>query len=72
MVSFQSLIGTGMCNGCECNTTECRDDCDEFNEQYPNCNINYPPLVGDGEEACNGCEKNTAESRWDGGDCDSP
>ena len=43
-------------------------DCEEFNQNYPNCDVESPSLDGNG--ICNRGAYNTEECGWDGGDCD--
>eukprot|EP00979_Chaetoceros_neogracilis_P005577 scaffold1017_cov147-Chaetoceros_neogracile.AAC.1 len=57
--------------GGDYNTIECGfdgGDCEEFNAEYPNCTVDYPYAVGNGD--CNGRDYNTTECGFDGGDCD--
>jgi predicted RNA-binding Zn-ribbon protein involved in translation (DUF1610 family) len=42
-------------------------DCDEFNAEYPNCNVEDPYRTGDGR--CDGGAYNTTECGFDGVDC---
>ena len=52
------------------NTPECGfggGDCEEFNSNYPDCEVSVPFLVGDGY--CNGRAYNVPECDFDGGDC---
>ncbi len=51
------------------NTSECGydgGDCIEFREQYPNCTVETPEWIGDGE--CNLGQYYTEECGYDGGD----
>lgn len=81
-VFFSDKIGNGLCEGGlqvfdpshgdfssgGFNTEECGwDGGDCLVEGYPDCHVNLPSLIGNGE--CNGEELNTAECGWDGGDC---
>merc|ERR1712127_667068 len=67
------FLGDGNCDGWiipESNTIECGwdgGDCMQFNEDYPDCHVDNPPLIGDGW--CDGGAYNTPECGWDGGDC---
>lgn len=59
----------GLCDGGIFNREKCGfdyGDCDEFNEEYPNCKVKHPRRVGNGR-----CDKqsNIIECKWDGGDC---
>ena len=50
MTNLPSEMGDGMCNG-DLNNAECgydEGDCDEFNAKYPNCDVFFPFLIGDG------------------------
>ena len=52
------------------NTKKCHydgGDCDQFNEQYPACDVRKPSWIGD--NFCDGPEYNTTECGFDGGDC---
>ena len=40
---------------------------DEFREKYPDCNTDYPQMIGDGK--CLGLKMDKEECGWDGGDC---
>lgn len=43
-------------------------DCTEFNQKYPDCHIDFPSFIGDGD--CYIIEPyNTEECIWDSGDC---
>ena len=72
-------MGDGRCNG-DLNTAEwCGydgEDCgDEFNAKYPNCDVFFPFLIGDGV-CCDsdlhvryfGENYNTLECQYDGGE----
>jgi hypothetical protein len=64
-------IGDGICHGGDYNTVECGfdgGDYEDFNNKYPNCNVEGPSYIGNGY--CNGGSYNTAECEFDGGDCD--
>ena len=53
------------------NTKECEwdgEDCEEFNKDYPNCDVDYPSYIGSGH-CYNVAPYNTVECGWDGGDC---
>jgi len=53
------------------NTHECGSDggdCSKFNEFYPNCNVENPDWVGNGNCDNNG-DYDTPECEFDGGDC---
>ncbi len=43
-------------------------DCDDFNAQYINCEVDYPYLVGNGY--CDGGKYDIIECGYDGGDCE--
>ena len=63
------LTKNGQCDN-KANTIQCgwdRDDCNDFNERYPQCKVDNPALIGDGH--CSGGSYNTAACGWDGGDC---
>eukprot|EP00554_Chaetoceros_debilis_P000877 CAMPEP_0194096190 /NCGR_PEP_ID=MMETSP0149-20130528/57211_1 /TAXON_ID=122233 /ORGANISM="Chaetoceros debilis, Strain MM31A-1" /LENGTH=1350 /DNA_ID=CAMNT_0038782159 /DNA_START=274 /DNA_END=4326 /DNA_ORIENTATION=- len=63
-------LGDGTCDGGHYNTAECgfdHHDCDEFNEIYPDCNVEEPVFIGN--KICDGGMYNTAECKWDGGEC---
>ena len=50
-VPRKKWLGDGICDGGEYNTAECGydgGDCDEFNEEYPECDVPDPWRVGDG------------------------
>ena len=65
------FIQDGRCDGGDYNTVECNydgGDCTEFNENYPNCNVDSPYKVGD--NFCDKGDYDTEECGYDGGDCD--
>jgi hypothetical protein len=63
------LYDDGIChallNNYECNYDG--GDCEEFNEEYPDCKVPKPSFVGD--NYCDGPEYNTTECGFDDGDC---
>mmetsp|Transcript_21514 Transcript_21514/g.27135 ORF Transcript_21514/g.27135 Transcript_21514/m.27135 type:complete len:225 (-) Transcript_21514:232-906(-) len=75
IVSDRAWLGDGFCDGGAYNTPECDydgGDCDEFNQNYPNCTVPEPGLVGD--DYCDDTFRetplyNVAECGFDGGDC---
>jgi len=70
-VEYPGWIGDGRCDGGDYNTDDCGSDggdCDEFNDKYPNCNVEDPYRIGD--RSCNdGGAYNTTDCGFDGGDC---
>lgn len=59
----------GLCDS-SYNTEACLYDlgeCDGFNSLYPDCDVEDPHRVGNGQ--CNLGDYNTEECGWDGGDC---
>ena len=67
-------MGDGMCNG-DLNNAECgydEGDCDYFNAKYPNCDVFFPFLIGDGYRDDDldvrhlGKNYNTLECKYDG------
>ncbi len=67
-VENESKLGNGVCDGGNYNTFQCDydlGDCIPFNEQYPDCEVDFPSLVGNGQ-----CDvQNSTECGYDGGDC---
>ena len=59
----------GLCDS-SYNTEACLYDlgeCDKFNSLYPDCDVEDPHRVGNGQ--CNLGDYNTEECGWNGGDC---
>ncbi|GFH44588.1 hypothetical protein CTEN210_01062 [Chaetoceros tenuissimus] len=55
-------IGNGKCDGGNYNTELCGfdgKDCISFNQNYPDCKVEYPRYI----------EDDTGDCSWDGGDC---
>jgi hypothetical protein len=71
-VTYPSLIGDGICDRGIYNVEECGwdgGDCEEFNKDYPKCNVTNPSwYIGNGD--CDGGNYNVEVCGWDGGDCE--
>ena len=66
---FDHNRGNGWCS-IEYNTQECGydgGDCQNYNEKYPDCDVEFPSLLGNGY--CNGRAYNTEACGYDDGDC---
>lgn len=64
-----SKLGDGVCDGGDYQTESCYydgGDCLNFIEDYPNCDAEFPSLIGDGK--CHS-EYDNEECGGDGGDC---
>mmetsp|Transcript_5205 Transcript_5205/g.7952 ORF Transcript_5205/g.7952 Transcript_5205/m.7952 type:complete len:262 (+) Transcript_5205:1787-2572(+) len=62
-------IGNGWCTR-EYNIKECGydgGDCTTFNQKYPDCDVEFPTLLGNGY--CNGGAYNSQKCGYDDGDC---
>ena len=69
---FEALIGNGRCNGLGLNIKECGwdgGDCVQYNEDYPDCDANWPRNIGNGRCSGKVGGYDTLECKYDGGDC---
>ena len=72
LITNPTFLGDGIChNFGKYNTAGCRfdgGDCDKFNRDFPNCQVNKTIYLNDGR--CDGGMFNTEECGWDGKDCE--
>lgn len=65
-------IGDGVCHSDILLVEECSldgEDCLQFFNMYPECDVQYPEKVGD--STCDPVPYYTEECGWDGGDCEN-
>ena len=69
---FEALIGNGRCNVLGLNIKECGwdgGDCVQYNEDYPDCDADWPRNIGNGRCSGKVGGYDTLECKYDGGDC---
>jgi len=69
---FEALIGNGRCDGLGLNIEECGwdgGDCVQYNEDYPDCDADWPRNIGNGRCSGKVGGYDTLECKYDGGDC---